>query len=357
MNSNFFQHSPSRLTGQRGWTLIELMGALAVGAMVLALLTPALQGQLERTARIQEMEKLSQIATEFRQQIRRQGQVPHPTAIAGFVAPSLGWRTEEVLTNARVLSRAMLFDPECRIGPITNRAFPFVQTESGSAEPVRPRCVWVSSLGEPLPTFLTNGAILETAAFEALWQSDPGTFPADWSWPGRGEDLLIERLDLREEFVSLTLNNPGSDQPRFSVSAHQTAILAPGLFRSWYLRGTTVQLMDATGALQTVESIQGPTGWQYEGGKWRRAGAWSGLPGAPSGRDFAEAAELFLRRPVPPHVSTNASLWVLTALTNFTASYETWVAAGFPTPLVSESAPIRAWEELRQATANLLAEP
>ncbi len=342
---------------RRGWTLIELIAVLSVMALLLAVVTPALLQELERQARKVEARRLDEMATALRREIRRTGFIPAAADLPAWLAPTLGWRTADLLTNARGLARRVVFHPDWEAGPATNRTLPYQPTSGGGAAPAQTRLLLLSSLGEPLPDELSVENGLTAAAFAALWQTEPGLLPSGWTWPGRADELLLSRVDLEEEFVPITFHPRGAASPQIAASTQAALTLPNGRHTGWYLVGTPLRLMDSTGVVQSVETIQAAASWVFEEGKWRRAGAWNGLPEAPGGRDLAELADRFLRSPASPHLPAGAQARMRAALSHFAAEYETWAAGGHSNPLTEDSSLRLAHAELLASAAALLTSP
>ncbi|HAB14862.1 MAG TPA: hypothetical protein DCE44_00275, partial [Verrucomicrobiales bacterium] len=185
----------------------------------------------------------------------------------------------------------------------------------------------------------------------------PETIPVGWVWSGRREDLLIERWDLADLFVAVTLNNRAATNAGWSVPPNSTGALGQGTVTTCFLRGTPVQLFGENGQAQTTEVVLAPQSWLYYGGKWQRTGAWNLPPSVPSGSDFAELADAFRRAPINPGSPAETPDHALAAMTNYAVAYQAWAAAGFGSPLQQDAALMQAWRALRQATSELLQAP
>jgi hypothetical protein len=197
---------------------------------------------------------------------------------------------------------------------------------------------------------------IPASSFDTLWSTPAGTIPADWDWSGLGEDLVIERIDLRQDFVPVLFSSPEGLRPEVGLGTNRW-MLEEVFTEKWYLRGTPLRLLDELGTVQVVERINGPRCWQYSGGKWRQCGAWNERPTAPSGRDAAELAEAMIRAPLRPGADPNAPLYLIGAIGEFLAAYEDWVAGGSPDPVAEGSRLRDAWMSLSLATRALIAEP
>lgn len=340
----------------QAWTLIETLGSLAVLALLASLVLPILLRELDRAARDQERRELSRIAQASREWVTRSGQVPDPQSYAAWLEVYGSWSQAGILTNARGVRRAVVFDPRWRTGASPGSPVPWVQIASGSVHPESTRWMLVSSLGEPLPDFLSSPSGIAPASFDALWSTSAGTIPVDWEWAGRAEDLLIDRIDLRDELVPVVFSSPEGRRPEIGLGTNRWNLEEPFMER-WYLRGTPLRLGDELGTAQVIERIAGARCWQYSGGKWRQCGAWNERPTTPSGRDVAELAEALVRAPLRPGVDPNAPAHLVGAIGEFQSAYEDWVASGSPAPVLEGTRLHAAWTSLKFATRVLMEEP
>ncbi len=343
----------TRARESRGWTLIELIGALAIVALMMGLVAPALQRRLEDAARARERLALSELSRGAREQFRRTGSFPDAGTLPNWLSIGVGWRSTDVLTNGRSLRRALLIDPGWIAGPPPGSGVPFIQGPSGNLEPQHLRCILISTLGEPLPNELLSGIGLTSERFEALWSTAPGSIPAGWVWSGLASDLFIERLDFYDEFVPTLIDTAASGQGRIAIG---TNVWVPegGRLERWYLKGTPLRLCGGSGELQALEVVSSHAGWKYWRGKWRRYGAGNLPENLPTGRDFGELAESLLTMGTPPSGDATAPARLIAAIRAFQSAYSDWGNAGFPTPLAESSVPVIAWRELESATTALL---
>src|SRR5205823_4391806 len=79
--------------------------------------------------------------------------------------------------------------------------------------PVSPRLMILSSISAPLPASVVSGVGLSSGAyaFNNIWDSTEGTVPAGWTWAGKGDDLKVQRLNLDDLFIQLSLNNANTN--------------------------------------------------------------------------------------------------------------------------------------------------
>src|SRR5262249_49393499 len=154
---------------QRAMTLIELIGVLAVLAILAAFLVPALIRQADKIEGDKESASLKSFGDALQTSITRNRYVPSYTNWDSTVASELGVDIATVRTNqARKLRRVFLVDPSLNIN---GGGLPYSQTSAGSTNlPVSPRFIMLSSISRALPLGLTN-SIPSADNFTNIWNA------------------------------------------------------------------------------------------------------------------------------------------------------------------------------------------
>ena len=258
--------SPSAAAGRRlrAFSLLEIIGVLAVMAIVMLALLPSLLKDLTVKFHDSEAASLKTIINGLQDYVKDARQIPGPATFAQNIALKLGWLVSDVSTNAHGNSRVYLPDPALRIGPpplTPLSTLPYVQGNLGSDLPIHPRVMVISSLGASLPTTITTGAATDAAVFEQIWSSADGIAPAGWTGGGNWDDILIQRLNLAPLFVPLILNNnPVTNAPAtlgwYSIDNTNSPVALPSVpFSAFYLVGTGVGFHSTGGTPLQVQQV------------------------------------------------------------------------------------------------------
>jgi prepilin-type N-terminal cleavage/methylation domain-containing protein len=196
----------------RGFTLIEMIGVLAIIAILAGVLAPNALRSIERTAVNAEAQTLRTLGSHVKLYLRDQGTPPTPAnwtiALGSYTDLSPG----DLATNKRQIGRVYLTDPAT------------IPTQ---------RVIILSSMraGLALPT----AANINTAVrFQDIWQTTDGAVPTALSWAGwaawaavanSGDFLVIERINLLPVYntdlqtLSITLNNKTPPAPAAGATA------------------------------------------------------------------------------------------------------------------------------------------
>ena len=214
-----------------GFTMIEMIGVLAVIAILASVITPNALRSLDQVAVTAEVQTLHTLGEQVKNYLRTQGVAPTPLNWTTAVGSYADISPLDIATNKRQMARVYLTDPAT------------VPTQ---------RVIMLSSMrtGLALPT----SANINTAVrFQDIWQTADRSLPTALSWGGwaawsavanSGDFLVIERVNLASVYstdlqsLTLTLNNrgpaaasynlvlaDGTVQPAVNVPAGGTAIL------------------------------------------------------------------------------------------------------------------------------------
>ena len=344
-----------RSASGRAFSLIELIGVLAVIAILAAALVPALIRQMDRIAGEQESAALKSFSDSLQQSILRKRYIPSASDWATNIATELGVDVANVTTNSRRQPRFFLIDPALQIGT-NNGALPYTQTNRvfGSVvtnnsgvivPPQSPRVMILSSISRALPASITSG-VASSTNFTALWdRNDTGNaLPAtSFAWPGwpDGDDLKVQRVNLSSLFVHLllTANNSATNNTEsghYSIDSISTNdVPSPGLGRDGYfIKNSVLYLYTGLTNTDSQQILSRDTSFVYEQNVWR-----SSLTGGSflaGSLDLGSIVDKYLEAPENPNAKyTYASngvtqqTLVVSNMVAYMNAYNAWADSNF----------------------------
>lgn len=277
-----------------GFTLLEIVAVLAIMAILAATLIPGVLRQIDQAALTKERADLTALGDALNSSIRRTRSIPGPTNWAAVLGTEAQKGAAAVRTTPRNLNRVFLVDPDLRLAGAN---LPYAQTTNGTAQPVSPRVLMLASLSGALP--VTNG-FPSAAAFQEIWNASAGTVPASWStYTGQGNDLVVQRVQLRPLFHRLVLiNNDLQGTGRFSIDGSPPRAVTTNAmgWEAFYINGTVIGLHGTDGTLQTRELLTQDVSYVFEFGFWR-AQVHEGRFRPGRGTQFAAVVQQFKNAP------------------------------------------------------------
>lgn len=306
-----------------GFSLLELIGALAVISIMATVLAPPLLDQIERLMEEHEREELRVLADGLKASIRRTKHIPDQTGWVQAVSAEVGWAESDVLANDWRSERVYLIDPEFRVGPVDG-LLPHDQTTAGSIKPESPRILILSSLDPTKPIPVDDG-VPAAGVFDAIWETQEGTAPPGWGgrWIDGGDDLKIQRIHLGALFHQVILNSTNIPMGSYAIDEGSPVSVPGGGVSAYFIDGTVLGLFDGGNTLETREIIDRPASFSYE------SGGWNGriFRGAePADDSIYLASELFVKSAA--HGGA-APVDLKNAMTLFFIRYVAWDGADF----------------------------
>ena len=168
------------------FTLIEMIGVLAIMAIMASVLVPNVLRSMDRAAVRAEAETLKALGEQTKQYLRANGIAPTAANWTTTIGTFADIAPIDIATNKRAMARVYLLEPT--IAPATAQRAMILST---------------MRVGLALPTAANIGT---AAQFNSLWQTANNAVPSTASWGGwsawtavinSGEYLLIERINLQ----------------------------------------------------------------------------------------------------------------------------------------------------------------
>lgn len=190
-----------------GFTLMELIGVMAILAILAAVLAPSLTDGIDRAYAAREAESLKNLSEALEQHVLTSRSIPRqtPAVWSAAVASYTDLGVNDVLLNPRGFRRAMYVDPQ--FFSATEVTFPgYTQNAGVASRPFSPRIMLVSDLTRDAP-----GAPSTAAGFAAIWDQTAGAGVVE------GDKVKVARLNLAGRFHRLLLVNSSPQQPAFAL--------------------------------------------------------------------------------------------------------------------------------------------
>jgi prepilin-type N-terminal cleavage/methylation domain-containing protein len=345
-----------------GFTLIEMMGVLVIGAVLAAALVPKMVKRTDLAVRSQEVANLGVISNALVRQTVRSGTVTESTGWPTNVASASGFSVNQTVANARLYNRVYF----TQVSP-TPLSLPYTQTNIGTSKPAKLRAIIVSLLGGDLLSAANcpnqSGGALTDADFNALWNTPDGRRPTSglWTnWNGSRDDFLMQRLDYAPLFHHLVLVNRDTNfTAAFTINGSSTINVTNNVTNNWdayYVDGTVVGLcnLNNTPIMQTPYVLTRDISFVFEEGLWR--GQIMGVANSSTNADnFSTKAASFLASQWYSGAHSGADQQgALAAMYSFMYTYALWAneCPHFSWHNASSSIQVPEYEMLNDIGAN-----
>ncbi|MFK8014042.1 MAG: type II secretion system protein [Gammaproteobacteria bacterium] len=238
-----------------GFSLLELIGVMAVMAILSSVLAPSIVSTVDDAYARAEQDNLAMLANGLREHIVRTRSIPSTNSAvwSTALASDTDFAASQVLSNRRNRQRVLVADP--RFFTSSDSAFGgYTQTTGLGVAPVSPRLLLISNLKGNVPS-MSNTA----ATFNAVWNGDAGAVVV------AGDNLKIERINLTNVFRHVLLTNSSPSQSAYALDTN-TIMPVPaavastdGVTSVYVIDGTQMSLYAATypaGALTNTVLVQ-----------------------------------------------------------------------------------------------------
>jgi hypothetical protein len=187
----------------------------------------------------------------------------------------------------------------------------------------------VSSLGAALPSGLTSNPGL--TIFNDVWNTPAGAIPTNAIWSGwnlgRGDDLIVQRLNLSPNFVHLILTTNNSTANYGSFSIDSGARITNG-WNAYYIQGSVLNLY-SNAVPDSQQILKQDVSFVYDQNVWRSSITSVSLANT-NPPDFSGIVNAFVNAG-PTGISPSPNQ-VATDFINYMSAYNNWAAGNFSSP-------------------------
>ena len=333
--SDFGLRTSSFPLSSRAFSLLEVLGVLVVIAFLAAILLPVVIRRVDFAAWSSENAALSSMATALKQYVVQSNSIPDQTTWVTAIASQLNLASANVATTPRNYSRAFLIDTSGWLGtalasgPWTQPPGGTVQAPGGLNAPTNSRLMIVSTIGGPPQGLPVSSGKPSTAAFNDIWNTSLNAKPSTWkAWSGKGEDLVIQRINLDPLFHHVILVNGSIGGLAISPQRDQREPDASGRCRDEHLLPgrERARPVHANTNLMAQEIIRNDLSRVFEYGVWRDQLYGGTTNGVLVGLDLL-AASFFTSAPASSSGTTPQAF--LGFMTSYMNGYMSWAAMNF----------------------------
>lgn len=200
-----------------GFSLLEMIGVMAVMAILAGALAPSIFQMIEegyQGAEAQSMDTISgalEAYITYNKTIPSQKQDKWTAAVADYA----GLSPNRVRLNDKNFERKLFMDPKFFAGGGGGGDPFFMQGQGLSAMPSSPRILLISSLDGEVKVKLTN-----KSQFDKVWDQDKGAKVLE------SKTVFIERINLAPAFKRVVLSNANASQSGFVLEAGSEGAVA-----------------------------------------------------------------------------------------------------------------------------------
>ncbi len=277
---------------EKGFSLLETIGVLAIMAIFAAVVTPNVVKQIQAARQDAEEESISRLADGLSNYVLENRIIPQSGYGIGTWSASIASQTDlpdqDVYQNDLNCARRYWFDPSTNINGLSGGSGLYNQntvtaanlagytTGSTAAPPVNPRAMIISDTISGCTNNI-NGVADTDANFNAVWNQASSPLV-------ESKSLKINRINFSQLFKTVTLSNevpitlPAAFQYKLEGQAGNTTInitspSSPNIVSFNVIDGTTLYLYDQSGVLLRSVVIKESEGFTYVQGPpalWNR---------------------------------------------------------------------------------------
>lgn len=268
---------------EQGFTLIEIIGVLAIMAILAAVIAPNVIKQIQAARQDAEEESLSRLADGLRNYVLENRVIPQSGYGSGVWSTNIASQTDlpekDIYQNDLNCARRYWFDPSTDIDGLSDGSGPYDQntvsaanlagytTGSTALPPVNPRAMIISDMTSGC-TNNVNGVANTNANFAAVWNQAASPLV-------EGKTLKIKRINFAQLFNTVNLSNETPitvlttfqyklEGQAWNSTVNITSLVSPEIVSFNVIDGTTLYLYDQSGNLLYSVVIKESEGFIYK---------------------------------------------------------------------------------------------
>lgn len=204
-------------TLHQGFTLIEMIGVLAIIAILSAGIAPSIIKQVIRAKADQETANLETLSRDLVRYIKDNKIIPSNSGTnwATAIAQISNLPVNDIVRNKNGYTRRYYVDPMFMTNSNVS-GFSYTQGTGLTSRPFSPRIMLVSNMNANAPAQPSTNA-----AFSAIWDQTAGATVVE------SESIRIERINLQSLFNRILLSNQDTgNQPSFNLESGSNLAIA-----------------------------------------------------------------------------------------------------------------------------------
>ena len=265
-----------------GFSLIEMIGVIAIMAIAAAVITPNLARRISRTNGDKEDQALATLAESLIRSVRTTQTIPGANSWTTNIAAQTGLSANDVRyvnPSDTASARVFLFHPSFTPTNASGADPIWTQGASGASSVTNAKILILSSHKSSLTLPVSSGRASSAAVFDAIWDwsfnATTKAPPSGWTgnWSDNGEFLHVQRVNLSSLFQLATFSNAHhpTNYPYYQVgSAAAASMSTTNVLSAYYLEGSMLRLYFTNGTtLQMTHTLGNGVNFVYESSRWR----------------------------------------------------------------------------------------
>ena len=265
-----------------GFSLIEMIGVIAIMAIAAAVITPNVARRISRANGDKEDQALATLAESLIRSVRTTQTIPGANSWTTNIAAQTALSANDVRyvnPSDPASGRVFLFHPSFSPTNASGSDPLWTQGVSGAASVTNVKILILSSHKSSLTLPVSSGRASSAAVFDAIWDwsfnATTKAPPSGWTgnWTDNGEYLHVQRVNLSSLFQLATFSNQHhpTNYPFYQVgSAAASSMSATNVLSAYYLEGSLLRVYFTNGTtLQMTHTLRNGVNFIYESSRWR----------------------------------------------------------------------------------------